>query len=132
MRASFKRQLTKMQNQLRCDIGIRFVLRIAQNSVSQSRSAAPFSANVENANPATDKVIIGIGVFHDRKEADESRGTGAVNIRKAFIDVSNKYEESFRQAYSVQIGGTTGLWEVLGVTDGTAKTQIRVSLQGRQ
>jgi hypothetical protein len=132
MKISNKRDILKWFNDIRAGDGRRWSARIQLQQSSFNPSAAPLDPNSEHLDPSTDTVVIGAGIFGLTGDAADPELFNSVIKRKGQLDVHPQYEETFRSAYSVEIGAEPGSFEVVGVSTGVNKVTCRVMLQSRQ
>lgn len=132
MRIVNKRDILKWNNEIRSGIGRRWSARIPVTQAAFNPSAAPLDSTSEHLDPSTDTVVIGEGIFSLLKDQTYPATFNTVIKRQGVLDVHPKYEETFRRAYSVKIGGELGSFEIIGVDTGVDKTTCRVKLQARQ
>jgi hypothetical protein len=132
MRISNKRDILKWFNEIRAGDGRRFIGRIQVKPVSQSPYAAPLDATSERLDPSTDTVFQGAGIFGLTGDSADPELFDSVIKRTGQLDVHPQYEQFFRQAYSVQVGGEKGSFEVVGVDTGVNKITCHVKLKSRQ
>jgi hypothetical protein len=131
MRINNKREILKLFNDIRSGSGRRFLARI-QVQPPFDPSAAPLDSQSEHLDPSTDTVISGAGIFALTSDVADPELFNSVIRRKGTLEVHPEYEETFRQAYSVQVGGERGSFEVVSVDTGVNKITCHVKLQARQ
>jgi hypothetical protein len=132
MRISNKRDILRWFNDIRSGDGRRFIGRIQVLQSTFSPYAAPLSPQSEFLNPATDTVFTGAGIFALTSDSADPELFNSVIKRTGTLDVHPQYEEYFRQAYAVQVGGEKGSFEVVSVDTGVNKITCHVKLQSRQ
>lgn len=132
MKISNKRDILKWANDIRAGDGRRWSARIQLPQASFSPFAAPLDPTSEHLDPSTDTVVIGNGIFGLTNDAADPELFNSVVKRKGVLMVHPRFEETFRQAYSVEIGAEPGSFEVVGVSTGVNKVTCRVMLQSRQ
>lgn len=131
MKISNKRDILKWFNDIRSGDGRRFIGRI-QVLPPFDPSAAPLDSQSEHLDPTTDTVFQGAGIFALTSDEANPEMFNSVIKRRGTLEVHPQYEEYFRQAYAVQVGGERGSFEVVSVDTGVNKITCHVKLQSRQ
>jgi hypothetical protein len=132
MRLSNKREILRWSNDIRSGDGRRWAARIQVDPVNRNPYAAPLDPTSEHLDPSTDIVVLGTGIFDLTNDSANPELYDSVLKRTGLLNVHPRFETTFRQAYSVQIGGENGEFEVVGVNTGVNKITCHVKLQSRQ
>lgn len=128
-----RRDLARAKAEARRNMSTRFRAHIENTSVNGPATVTPDSLSPPQSLDATkDKLVTGIGVFEESKDSLQVEDTGSARTRKGTIECSARYEQTFRAAYEVEIGGQKGSWSVKGVVTEATGTSIIVYVEARQ